>query len=331
MIRLRISLDRRPSRPAVESPCRFCWFGYRGRGAVISIDFQAVEREVHLAERPACNGIFHQIRWNSKLFVPQTEFIMVTYCLTFLAGGLIGYLLFYFFPWKPVTKSSETDGIPTQSAPKIPPYLTDNDWEQELNLKLWSTKGARFQADKRCSHLSRLSQFSTSLLTAYVIIIGLMPYFLKSRLAGEAGDFVNYISTAISIILLAYSLIESFQEYGLQAHLFHQCGLSISKLYNRLRQAKCLPDTERLAELRKISEEYDDILGRFENHENLDFEVFQTMKPDWFRLSPMRCRFILFKYFCKVRFRHYAIMIFPPLVILWIISHAYIHPLTASP
>lgn len=260
-------------------------------------------------------------------FVQEAESIMITYCLTFLSGGLIGYLAFLFFPRRPTAKSGETDGAPAPSAPKIPPYLTDNDWEQELNLKLWSTKGARFQADKRCSHLSRLSQFSTSLLTAYVIIIGLMPYFLKSRLAGEAGDFVNYFSTAISIILLAYSLIESFQEYGLQAHLFHQCGLSISKLYNRLRQAKGMPDTERLPELRAISEEYDDILGRYDNHENLDFEVFQTMKPDWFQISPMRCRFIRFKYFWKVRFRHYAIMILPPLVILWIISYAFIHPL----
>lgn len=256
---------------------------------------------------------------------------MFDYLITFLAGGLIGYLAFRFFPRKPAVKGAEVDGDPAPSVPKIPPYLTDNDWEQELNLKLWSTKGARFQADKRCSHLSRLSQFSTSLLTAYVIIIGLMPYFLRSSLTGDAGDFVNYLSTAISIILLAYSLIESFQEYGLQAHLFHQCGLSIAKLYNRLRQAKGLPDERKISDLRAISEEYDDILGRYENHENLDFEVFQTMKPDWFQLSPMRCRFIRFKYFIKVRFRHYAIMILPPLVIVWIISRAFMNQLTTEP
>jgi hypothetical protein len=61
MIRLRIHLDHRPNRPAVESPCRFCWFGYWERGAVISIEFQAVERKGHQAERTACNGTFHQI------------------------------------------------------------------------------------------------------------------------------------------------------------------------------------------------------------------------------------------------------------------------------
>ncbi len=250
---------------------------------------------------------------------------MIAYSLTFLAGALIGYLAFRIRVRRAVVVAS-TDTPPTEaSAPTIPPYLTDNDWEQELNLKLWSTKGARFQADKRCAHLSRLSQFSTSLLTAYVIIIGLMPYFLKTRLAGEAGDTINYVSTAISIVLLAYSLIESFQEYGLQAHLFHQCGLSIAKLYNRLRQAKGLPDEQRLPELRAISDAYEDVLGRYENHENLDYEVFQTMKAGYFQLSPLQRRFILFKYFWKVRFRHYAIMVMPPLCIIGIILYTFTH------
>ena len=32
----------------------------------------------------------------------------------------------------------------------IPTYLEENKWEKELNLKIWSTKGARFQAARRC-------------------------------------------------------------------------------------------------------------------------------------------------------------------------------------
>ena len=56
MIRLRVRLDCWQSRHAVESPCRFCWFGYCERKAVISIEFQAVERKRHPAERPFANG-----------------------------------------------------------------------------------------------------------------------------------------------------------------------------------------------------------------------------------------------------------------------------------
>lgn len=215
--------------------------------------------------------------------------------------------------------------VPT-SAPKQPPYLANNNWEQELNFKLWSTKGARFQADKRCTHLSRLSQYSTSLLTAYVIIIGLMPYFTKSMSGTDMGDVISYISSSISIILLAYSLIESFQGYDLRAHLFHQNGLEISRLYNRLRQAKAKPETEKNAELRAISEEYELALERCGNHEGLDYEVFQTLKPDYFELTTWDCRYIRFKYFWKVRFRHYAIMIFPPIAIIWMLLYGLSHP-----
>lgn len=256
---------------------------------------------------------------------------MLTNILIFIVGGAVGYLAHRYLATHSSKAANNTSEPPAASAPKIPPYLANNDWEQELNLKLWSTKGARFQADKRCAHLSRLSQFSTSLLTAYVIIIGLMPYFLKDRLATDAGDFINYFSTAISIVLLAYSLIESFQEYGLQAHLFHQCGLSLAKLYNRLRQAKALPDEEKRAELRAISEDYEDILGRYENHESLDFEMFQTLKPGYYGFSEERCRFIRFKYFWKVRLRHYAIMLLPPGAIIWLLYYAFTHPQLVKP
>jgi hypothetical protein len=47
--------------PPMGSCCQSRWFGYCEREAVISIEFQAVGRKRHPAERPVCRWIFHQI------------------------------------------------------------------------------------------------------------------------------------------------------------------------------------------------------------------------------------------------------------------------------
>lgn len=241
-----------------------------------------------------------------------------------LMGLVVGTAVTWLITWKRRGAIVEVKDA-SKDEPVIPPYLANNSWEQELNLKLWTTKGARFQADKRNSELGRLSQTSTAFLTAYVIVLSLMPYFLRARLATEMGDIVNYTGTAVSIVLLAYSLLQSFREHNLRARMFHECGLSLSKLYNQLRQAKSMEEETKQKELRNISDEYEDVLSRYDNHENIDFEVFQTLKPKYFLLTKWRCRWIHTKYFCKVRLLHYFIMSTPPLLIGWLLLWSFNH------
>ena len=48
----------------------------------------------------------------------------------------------------------------------IPEYLKDNNFEVELNYKLWVTKGARFKASERCE--AKYQSFRASIRLLYI-------------------------------------------------------------------------------------------------------------------------------------------------------------------
>jgi hypothetical protein len=118
----------------------------------------------------------------------------------------------------------------------IPKYLKDNSWIKELNHKLWSTKGARFEANNRLKEKAFLSNTSLAFISSYLIIINLVPlYFENLKLSPE---LIGFFTTALSILLLVFTQIESSNEYKLNAHFYHSCALKISNLYNDLRIIK---------------------------------------------------------------------------------------------
>ncbi len=155
---------------------------------------------------------------------------------------------------------------------------------EELNYKIWSTKGARFEADKRLKIISRMSNISLAILSAYLIIAGLISvYNLKSNLD---FDFINYIVTALSIILLVLSLHENAQDYKLRANNFHSCGLELSILYDKLRIFKTLSAVKTVEEkesfAKQLSKDYNVILSKYENHISIDYKNFQLNHREYF-------------------------------------------------
>lgn len=155
---------------------------------------------------------------------------------------------------------------------------------EELNYKIWSTKGARFEADKRLTIISRMSSISLSILSAYLIIAGLISVYISNSDINFA--LINYIVTALSIILLVLSQFENSQDYKLRAKDFHNCSLELSALYNKLRTYKTLVDTPSPYEIRNfcqtLSNEYQNILSKYENHLPIDYDNFKTSHREYF-------------------------------------------------
>jgi len=196
-----------------------------------------------------------------------------------------------------------------------PPYLVNNSWEQEINYKLWVTKGARFVSARRCEQCNRGSQLALTFLSGYLIIIGIAPFFIKTLSLTVDPDVIALGTTAISVLLLAYSLIESSKSYELRAHKYHNCALKVSKLYNALRRSKENEEGFRTAELERITETYEEILRQYENHSNLDFLLFKTQKPDYHGLSYIDVKKINLDYYFKVHLKYHLIIILPPVLI----------------
>ncbi|RZK11441.1 MAG: SLATT domain-containing protein [Flavobacterium sp.] len=201
---------------------------------------------------------------------------------------------------------------------KIPPYL-QKDFEVELNYKLWTTKGARFAASHRNETLHRLSGQSVGYLSAYLIIVGLVNiYDLKFWMFSLSDNQVDFTSMALSVMVLLFSQLESAENFILKSDRYHNCALDIAELYNQLRYTKTYQSNNpnKHTILQKISEDYDKVLKRNENHKPIDYKKMQMLKPDYFELSFFKRWSIRFEYYWRVHFKYHLFMYGPILTFL---------------
>lgn len=189
---------------------------------------------------------------------------------------------------------------------------------EELNHKLWSTKGSRFNANKRLLTQNDLSNKAIGFLSSYLIIFGLLSVYQISSNTFLNENIIAFGSTTLSILLLAFSQMESAQDYKMRAHHFHECSLKIANLYNQLRAFKTLNnsnDVEKRDFCEKISRKYQKILASYPNHENIDFELFRAEHRDFYELGYFETIFIKIKFYFKTKFLYHT-LIFGPLLTL---------------
>lgn len=201
----------------------------------------------------------------------------------------------------------------------LPRYLKENSWIKELNHKLWITKGARFEANNRLKQKAFLSNIAISFISSYLIIINLVPLFFANL--SMSIEIVGFFTTALSILLLVFSQIESSNEYKLNAHHYHSCALEISNLYNDLRIVKEIEnDDEKEKKLNEITEQYKEVLKRYDNHEPIDTNMFKSQKLDYYELNSMFSFLTKLKFYFLVKFKYHFIIFSPPILFFIIIT-----------
>jgi len=190
---------------------------------------------------------------------------------------------------------------------------------EELNYKIWSTKGDRFEADKRLTIVAKMSNISLSILSAYLIIASLISvYNLHSEIKIE---LINYVVTALSILLLVLSQYENAQNYSLRAKDFHNCGLELSSLYNQLRLFKTLNPNSTENEKRefaiKLSQEYQNVLAKYANHISIDYDNFKLAHLEYFKNVTSTEKILIETRNFLIRYFWYSIIIvFTPILII---------------
>ena len=164
-----------------------------------------------------------------------------------------------------------------------------------------------------------MSNISLSILSAYLIIASLISvYNIHSDIKIE---LINYVVTALSIILLVLSQYENSQNYSLRAKDFHNCGLELSSLYNQLRLFKTLsPNSSEIEKKEfaiKLSQDYQNILAKYENHLSIDYNNFKLAHQEYFKNVKQDERFLIkFKSFRLRYFWYSLIIIITPIIII---------------
>ncbi|GEO02818.1 hypothetical protein AAE02nite_04820 [Adhaeribacter aerolatus] len=201
-------------------------------------------------------------------------------------------------------------------------YL-DKTFLEELNYKIWSTKGARFNASQRLIKISRLSNLCTSLFSVYLIAVGLLSVYNLYNSTAINENVIAFSVTCLSILLLVFTLIENSRDYNRKSKEYHDCSLELSRIYNRLRIFKTLTndvtDKKREEFTIQIADAYQDILAKHENHDPIDHQIFKTSKARYHKLNGFDVFIIKIKYYIYTAFIYHLLIILPPVIIAYMI------------
>ncbi len=199
-------------------------------------------------------------------------------------------------------------------------YL-DKTFLEELNYKVWSTKGSRFNASTRLIKIARWSNFSLTMLSVYLASVGLLSVYNINISSNKLDEnLIAYSITCLSILTLVLGQIENAKDYTMKAKEFHNCGLELSKIYNDLRIYKTLTENQSIVEkekfAKKISEEYQRILEKHDNHLQIDNEKFKTTKAIYHEMDKWDVFVITIRYYSRTIFIYHLLIFLPPIIII---------------
>ncbi len=200
------------------------------------------------------------------------------------------------------TKIRRTKNI-AQKAKRIPEYLKDNNFEIELNYKLWITKGARFKASERCEELDARYNRVVGWVSSYLIIFSVLT-LCKIPFLTLPDNCSTFISISLSILILVFSQFAYAKNYSVRARNYHECALEISKLYNKLRLLKTRPE-HNISEIESIKNDYEKVLDKYDNHLPIDLAMFQLQKKAYFKIGFFSKICCIVRFFFIVRFTYY--------------------------
>ena len=198
---------------------------------------------------------------------------------------------------------------------------------EELNYKMWSTKGARFNCDKRLRIKGAASNVSLAIISAYLIIASLITVFNLEF--GISQEVLNFTITGLSILVLVFSQFENAQKYDLIAKTHHDSGLKISELYNELRIFKTLEKKPKkgkvLSFAKDIVKRYENVLSTSGNHSRLDYNRFLMANIAWMKnnepdkIKHLNKDKIAFLYYWNVYGWYFLLIILPPIIFIFLI------------
>ncbi|PJJ08237.1 hypothetical protein CLU83_1488 [Flavobacterium sp. 1] len=200
----------------------------------------------------------------------------------------------------------------------------DKPFLDELKHKVWSTKGARFNADSRNRTISKYSNLGLSFLSAYLIVFGFLSVYNLYNLKVYNPNLIAFTITTLSIFLLIFSIFENSQNYLVKAKSFHDCALDLADIYNEIQTYKSYEvnatEKERMEFSTQLQIKYQNVLRKYENHERIDNKKFRLDYPDYYPNTKFNTIIVKLQYFFQTKFIYILLMVMPAIMLVMIIS-----------
>ena len=195
---------------------------------------------------------------------------------------------------------------------------------EELNYKIWTTKGSRFNASSRLERIGKLSNLTMNMISVYLTIAGLLSvYNINSNIIDD--NLLAYLITSLSILALVFGQIESSKDYSLKSKAFHSCGLELSDIYNKLRIFKTMeenPSSTRKTEFtQEISDLYQNVLSKYDNHSPIDNKIFKTKTAKYHELNFIKIFLYQSEYYFRSYFLYHFLIVCPAILLAIIIIY----------
>ncbi|OIQ90472.1 hypothetical protein GALL_276110 [mine drainage metagenome] len=178
----------------------------------------------------------------------------------------------------------------------------------ELHDRVEKSAKTRFNADRRLLKHAKLSVWTTAFTSIALIAISVWDALGLTHLQPKL--LISALQIISSVFILVYSVILSTKDYGVKAKEMHLCGLALSDL--RLRLYPLLGTAVSLIDYAKYSLEYSEIMAKFPNHEDVDYQRMKIThsyyKIDRTIFGHWSDRVMFYYHYC-VEFLHYYVVI----------------------
>jgi len=150
--------------------------------------------------------------------------------------------------------------------------------ELELLKKLFKrvkkTTRCRYHASRRLMRHHRFSQWTIALLSTGLIFIPLIQIF-KATFEIPINQ-LNVLQTILAILVLVFSLLLGQENFFSKSKDMHRNGVELGRLDRKIEgfieKNKTKKEQLQLYRYEELTNEYYDILDKYENHEPIDFE-----------------------------------------------------------
>lgn len=139
------------------------------------------------------------------------------------------------------------------------------------------TKGVRFNASKRLEKSEKTKTSVIAYASASVIVITIVPAFFD--VSTFVSGFVALSTVAMSVVILAATLIQNSEAGMVKSDQFHRCALEV----NALRRSLLANEAARPEDVALVAAQYNDIMQRYGlNHDPVDYEQYRLEHLDEF-------------------------------------------------